>query len=166
MRKAITALSAATLVMAVAAPALAGGWAVTSFENLPGEFEAGTTYTLDYTIRAHGETPVDSGASYVMLRDFDGDQSHRFDALNHGDGTYTVEVTIPREGTWEWEVVSEGWGPQPMGTMEVAAAAASAGLGAIDALKVILPLATLIAAIFTIREWARTRAGSATAETG
>jgi len=165
MRKIITALASVALVMGVASMALAGGWAVTSFENLPEKFEAGTTYTLDYVILQHGQTPADSGASYVMLRDFEGDQSLRFNAVNHGDGTYTVEVTIP-EGTWDWEVVSEGWGPQPMGTIEVAAAAASAGFGLVDALKVILPLVTLIAAMFTIREWAKTREGSAPAETG
>ena len=164
MRKIITALASAALVMGVASMALAGGWAVTSFENLPEEFEAGTTYTLDYVILQHGQTPADSGASFVTLRN--GKESLRFDAVNHGDGTYTVELTIPAEGTWEWEVVSEGWGPQPMGNIKVAAAAANAGFGLVDALKVILPLATLIAAMFTIREWAKTREGSAPAETG
>lgn len=164
MRKAITALATAALVGAFASTALAGGFAVATIENLPEKFEAGTTYSLDYTIRAHGETPVDSGASFVTLRN--GSESLRFDAINHGNGTYAVEVTVPTEGAWDWEVVSEGWGSQPLGTIEVAAANAGAGLGLIDAAKVILPLATLAAAVFTLRSWARTRAGSAPAHTG
>lgn len=164
MRKTITALATAALVGAFASAALAGGFAVATVENLPEEFEAGTTYVLDYTIRAHGETPVDSGASFVTLRN--GSESLRFDATNHGNGTYTVEVTVPAEGSWDWEVVSEGWGSQPLGTIEVAAATTGAGLGLIDAAKVILPLATLAAAVFTLRSSVRTRAGSAPAHTG
>lgn len=164
MTKAITALFTATLVMALAGPALAGGWAVTSFEDLPDEFEAGNTYTLDYVILQHGQTPADSGASFVTFRN--GKESLRFDAINHGDGTYTVEISIPSDGTWEWEVVSEGWGPQPLGSIDVTAEAAGAGLDLMDVLKVILPLATVAAALLTLREWSKTRSGSPTAETG
>ena len=167
MRRATIILAAAGLILTAAAPALAGGWAVTTFESLPEHFEAGTPYTLDYTIRQHGKTPVDSGASYVMFRNFDADQSLRFEAVNHGDGTYTVEVTVPVDGSWEWEVVSEWWGSQPLGTLEVAApAATAAGFELLDALKVILPVATLVAAAFTLREWGKTRSGTPTAETG
>lgn len=166
MRKAITALATAAL-LGIASTALAGGWAVTSFENLPESFEAGTTYSLDYTIRAHGQTPVDSGASHVMFRNFDVDESLRFDAVNHGDGTYTVEITLPVEGSWQWGVTSEGWGTQELGAIEVAAfGAAASGFEMNDALRVILPLATLIAAAFTVREWSRARTGAATTETG
>ncbi|MGH8945908.1 MAG: hypothetical protein ACRDVL_07155 [Acidimicrobiia bacterium] len=165
MRRATIIVAAAGLSLALAAPALAGGWAVTTFENLPESFEAGTTYTLDYTIRQHGKTPVDSGASHVMLRNFD--QLLRFDAANHGDGTYSVEVTVPSDGSWEWEVVSEGWGSQPLGTIEVAApVVAPAGFELLDAFKVILPLATLIAAAFTLREWARARSETPSPQTG
>jgi len=163
MRNAVTALATAAL-LSIASTALAGGWAVTSFENLPSEFEAGATYTLDFVILQHGQTSADSGASFVTFRN--GNESLRYDAVNHRDGTYTVEVTIPGEGAWEWEVVSEGWGSQPMGTIEVVPGGAPAGFDLVDALKVILPLATLAAATFTIREWARTRSGSAPAETG
>lgn len=166
MRKVITALATAA-ILAIPSTALAGGWAVTSFENLPSEFEAGTTYTLDYVILQHGKTPAESGASFVMLRDFDGDQSLRFDAVNHGDGTYTVEITLPVEGSWQWEVTSEVWGTQELGALEVAApGTVASGFGIVGVLKVILPLATLIAAALTLREWFRARAAALTAETG
>jgi hypothetical protein len=163
MRNAITALATAAL-LTIGSTALAGGWAVTSFENLPGEFEAGATYTLDYVILQHGQTPADSGASFVTFRN--GKESLRFDGVNHGNGTYTAEVTIPAEGTWSWSVSSEGWGTHDLGTLHVAPAAESAGLGLMDAAKVILPLATLVAAILTLRSWTNTRAGSPRAETG
>lgn len=166
MRNTMTALATAALVMAMASTALAGGFAVATVENLPEEFEAGTTYSLDYTIRAHGETPVDSGSSFVTLRN--GSESLRFDAVNHGDGTYTVEITAPSGGSWDWEVVSDGWGSQSLGTIEIAAATASAGIDLVDTLKIILPLATLAAALFTFRQWTKTKAKteSAPAQTG
>lgn len=167
MRRATIILAAAGLTLAIAAPASAGNWAVTTFDDLPESFETDTTYNLEYTILQHGKTPVDSGASYVMLRNFDADQSLRFHAVNHGDGTYTVEVTIPAEGTWEWDVTSEGWGTQELGAIEVAASSVVAsGSGIVGVLKVVLPLATLIAAALTLRQWSRTREESTAAETG
>jgi hypothetical protein len=167
MRRAIITLATAALVVATASTALAGGFAVTTVESMPDEFDAGATYTIEYTVRAHGKTPVDSGASYLMLRNSKGGKSLKFDAVNHGDGTYSVEVTIPTEGSWEWEVVSEGWGPQPLGNIEVGAAAAAASPNpVIDALKVMLPAATLLAAALTVRAWSRERATAPTAETG
>jgi len=164
MRRTIIATATAALVCATAATALAGGWAVTTVDSLPAQFEAGTTHTIDYTVLAHGKTPVDAGDSIVTFQDADKNKPLTFEAINHGDGTYTVEVTLPSEGSWEWEV-SHGYGAQTMGSIEVAGAA-GAGLDLVDALKVILPLATLAAAAFTWREWTRGRAGAPTAESG
>jgi hypothetical protein len=49
MRQAATAVAAIALTLALAGPAVAGGWAVTTFDGLPGEFVAGTSYTFGYT---------------------------------------------------------------------------------------------------------------------
>lgn len=162
MRKVITAITTASL-LAIAATALAGGWAVTSFENLPERFEAGATYTLEYTILQHGETPADSGASFVTFRD--GKESLRFDANNHRDGTYSVEVTLPHDGAWGWSVTSEGWGTQDLGTLQIAPAAASTALDLAEAAKMILPLATLAAGAYTLVQVNRNRRTPARAET-
>lgn len=165
MIRATVVLAAAAMTLALAAPALAGGWAVTTFENLPESFEAGATYSLDYTIRQHGKTPVDSGDSYVMFRN--ADRSLRFDAANHGDGTYTVKVTLPAEGSWQWDVTSAWWGTQELGNLDVGASAViGTGPDLVAVLKVVLPLATLIAAIFTLRQWTRTGEESPSPETG
>jgi len=37
-------------------PAFAGGWAVTTFDDMPGQFVAGQEFKLGYTIRQHGVT--------------------------------------------------------------------------------------------------------------
>lgn len=166
MRRAIITLAAAALGVATASTALAGGWAVTSVDSMPDRFEVGTTYTIEYTVLAHGKTPVDAGASHVMLRTFDSDESRRFEAVYLGEGKYAVEISLPSQGTWQWEV-THAYGPQSLGAIEVAAAGTTpASFGVDDTLRVILPLATLIAAAFTVREWSRARAGTPTTETG
>jgi hypothetical protein len=166
MRRAITTLAAAALAVATASTALAGGWAVTSVDSMPDRFEAESTHTIEYTVLAHGKTPVDAGASHVMVRNSKAGESLRFGAVYLGDGRYRVEMTLPVEGTWQWEV-THAYGPQSLGAIEVAAAGtAPAGFDVNEALKVVLPLATLIAAAFTVREWSRGRAAAPTTETG
>jgi hypothetical protein len=47
LRRALTAISgAAVLLLALGAPGLAAGWAVTALDQLPSEFRAGETYQL------------------------------------------------------------------------------------------------------------------------
>lgn len=166
MRRAITTtLAAGALAVVTASTALAGGWAVTTVDAMPEEFDAGATHTIEYTVRAHGQTPTDAGASHLTFSQ-KGSKTLRFDATYLGEGRYRVEVTLPSEGSWQWEV-SHAYGPQSLGSIEVAApGAAASGFDMNDALRVILPLATLIAAAFTVREWSRARGGTPTTETG
>ena len=46
------------LVLSLAPAALAGSVAVVTFAELPSDFDAGTPYTLDYSILAHGIEPM------------------------------------------------------------------------------------------------------------
>ena len=46
------------LLAALAPPALAGGWAVTTLDGAPAVFRAGQSQTVGFTIRQHGVTPV------------------------------------------------------------------------------------------------------------
>lgn len=158
MRRAIAILAAALIAVATASTALAGGWAITTVDSMPEEFDAGGTYAIEYTVRQHGQHPADAGPSHVTLQNPEGKQSLRFDAENLGNGRYRVEITLPTEGIWTWEV-AHGFGPQSLGSIEVSRpGAATGGFDLVDGLKVILPLATLIAAVLTVREWSRARA--------
>jgi len=56
-------LSCAVVVaalLALAAPALAGGWAVITLDSLPKEVRAGQPLHLGFVIRQHGRTPVNT----------------------------------------------------------------------------------------------------------
>jgi len=49
-----------------ASPVLAGGWAVTTFDNLPDQFVFGHEYSLGYTIRQHGVTPINVDKTEIL----------------------------------------------------------------------------------------------------
>src|SRR5438552_12328434 len=58
-RRSIFAFILATLAMlALAVPALAGGWAVLTLDSLPREVRAGTSIQLGFVVRQHGKTPT------------------------------------------------------------------------------------------------------------
>ena len=137
------ALVALLAVMAVPITALAGGWAITSFDGTPGEFEAGSTYDLNYTILQHGQTPVDVGASQVRITDSNGTVT-TFDSVPTGEpGRYSVSITFPESGTWQWEVDQGDFGPYEIGSTEVAPAA-SAAITSGSALRWLLPLGLVL----------------------
>ena len=109
-------------VMAIPIGALAGGWAMTSFEDVPGEFQAGSTYDLNYTILQHGQTPVDAGASQLHIIDSKGTVTV-FAAVSTGDpGRYSVSITFPESGSWQWAVDQGDFGLYEIGTIDVAPA--------------------------------------------
>jgi hypothetical protein len=149
-------------VLAIPVAASAGGWAIASFDEVPGGFQAGATYDLDYTVLQHGVTPVDVGQSQVRILDADGTVT-AFDATPAGEtGRYSVSITFPESGTWQWEVTLGDFASHPMGTVEVTPAAnAAAASGSM--LRWLLPLAlVLVVGLVAIQvgQLARTRRSS------
>ena len=134
------ALIAILALLTIPLTAFAGGWAIASFDNVPSDFTAGSTYDLEYTILQHGETPVDVGSSQVRIVDSQGGVT-AFDAVAASQpGRYSVSVTFPESGTWHWEVSMGDFGTHQLGALEVAAAAIG-GVGSGSALRWLLPAA-------------------------
>ena len=129
--------------MAIPTVALAGGWAMASFDNVPAEFEAGTTYDLEYTILQHGQTPVDVASSQVRFVD-SGGTVLEVDAVATGHpGRYAVSFTIPEPGSWHWSVTMGDFGDHELGTVMVTqAVAAAAATGSVA--RWLLPLALVL----------------------
>jgi len=122
--------------------ASAGGWAVASFDEVPGSFEAGSTYDLEYTVLQHGKVPVDVGPSEVRIFDSNGSGTV-FEATATGEtGRYSVSVNFPESGNWRWEVTLGDFPPQEMGEVEVAPPATGTS-SMIPSLRILLPLALL-----------------------
>jgi hypothetical protein len=131
-------------LMTIPLVAFAGGWAIASFDEVPGEFEAGVTYDLEYTVLQHGETPVDVDSTEVRILDANG-TVNVFQAVPTGQpGRYSVAVTFPESGTWNWEVTLGVFEAHEMGTVEVAAAAAAVAPDSGSMLRWVLPAALIL----------------------
>lgn len=120
----VTAVTLCALALA-AVPALAGGWAVATLDELPGGAVAGQPLEIGFTVRQHGRTPWEYDGVRVLARPANGGAGLDVPALSDGEaGHYTATLTLPRAGTWDW-FIETGLGPQhqPMPPLTVAATA-------------------------------------------
>ena len=127
-------LSALALSLLLAAPAAAGGWAATTLDERPGGFVAGDTYQIGYTIRQHGQTPVNveelGGTTEIRITSPQSGKTIAFQGVREGaTGHYVAKVTFPSEGKWTWEVTQGPFEPQPLGSISVKPAGTGAQTG-------------------------------------
>lgn len=157
-------LGALGVLLILAMPVFAGGWAVATLDALPIGVTAGQPFTVGFTMRQHGLRPVDWGPITLAFRHVDSRRTVTFTAPG-GDsaGHYTVDVTLPEAGTWEWTLGEGLLQPMPALTVQAPAAAAStaappaagAPLGLIVGLAGLAGLGLGLAALIrTHRPWA------------
>lgn len=111
MRKVGVLLLIALLLVLVPA-VLAGGWAVITLDDMPGEIRAGEPWTAGFTVLQHGQTPVhdlgaDGGPIVPTLMATNPATGERVEAVatpTEEVGHFVVEVTFPSEGAWEWTI--------------------------------------------------------------
>lgn len=125
-------LLAGAILLAAAAPASAGGWAASTLDETPAQFVAGQDQQVGFTIRQHGQTPVnpDSGDVGIRLTSATGEKL-TFLAQQQGPvGHFVATVRAPTTGTWQWEVLQGWFEPQSLGAIEVVNSAAAAAVPA------------------------------------
>ena len=122
-------------LLALAAPVLAGGWAVVTLDALPKEVRAGQSMHLGFTIRQHGTKPTNTDwegrplKPILTARKQEAGQASLFDQLlgvkdayaaanqaattlrvearqEGPEGHFVVDVVFPSPGTWEWELAA------------------------------------------------------------
>jgi hypothetical protein len=123
MRVAVATL---LLTLALGAPAMAGGWAVTTLDQLPPDMRAAQTYAIGYTIRQHGVTPVNisdfGGTTEIYVTSPDGAKSIKYPGKPEGPvGHYVAQVIFPYEGSWTWRVTQGPFQAQELGAIKIAA---------------------------------------------
>lgn len=183
MRKITRSLTIAlALLLITTITAVAGGWAVITLDELPGQIVAGQSFTIGFTVRQHGRTLRDDLAPILRFNRSDAKDSLDFTAKREGDsGHYVASVTLPGDGQWSWKVDIEQFGmvTQDMSPLTVVAAApatapvavsvpepatapASATIDpvvlATNTLSFITGVAGVIVAIGALAFWLRTRA--------
>jgi len=113
------------LSLAFVIPALAGGWAVITLDELPTDVVAGESLMIGFTVRQHGITPMNGLDPTVTATLPNGDRFVVNAEPDDGPGHYTATLTFPMEGNWEWSIQAFSM-DQPMPALNVAASKAIA----------------------------------------
>ncbi len=99
------------LLLALVPAVLAGGWAVITLDDMPGEIHAGEPWVVGFTVLQHGETPIhkfeDGTPIEPTLVATNAATGRRIEAVatpTKEVGHFTLEVTFPSEGEWEWTI--------------------------------------------------------------
>jgi hypothetical protein len=106
------------LVLGFGTAASAGGWAVTTLDEVPAP-TSGEAVTVGFTILQHGATPVDLDEGVgIEITGADG-TVQVFPAINDRTGHYVASVVFPTAGDFRW-AVQQGWfGEQELGSLTV-----------------------------------------------
>jgi hypothetical protein len=114
---AVLVLAAVGLVPA--APAQAGGWAVTLLDPLPDRIEAGRAYTVGYWVLQHGSHPFDGelGKTGLRLVGPGGEREFVGNPLPEA-AHYAVSFAVPA-GTWRVTALQGWFAPFEVGSLTV-----------------------------------------------
>jgi hypothetical protein len=100
---AIVAATAMLLVLAV--PAAAGGWAEIVADGQTITPRAGSSVEVGFRVMQHGETPAPWESATVRFTN--SSSGERFDVVaknDRPDGHFVATATIPEAGYWSWQV--------------------------------------------------------------
>ncbi|MCO6453540.1 MAG: c-type cytochrome [Caldilineales bacterium] len=122
----------ALLLILLAVPASAGGWATITLDTVPGSAQVGEPLQIGFTTRGHGVTRVDwDGFALVATNPETGESIRATSRREGATGHYVAELEFPSAGTWEWggahgdqRVVNF----QPLSVVPAASASAQTGI--------------------------------------
>jgi cytochrome c2 len=120
MKRIIFALGL-TLLLALAftITALAGGWAVITLDELPGEVAANQPLEIGFMVRQHGVTPLEGQSPVITAKLAGSSEAVIVRASEEGEvGHYAATLTLPQAGEWLWNIEAFG-APQPMPALTV-----------------------------------------------
>lgn len=118
-------LGSGAALMVAASPASAGGWAMSSLDELPAPI-VGEHLEVGLTIRQHGVRPVNIEDVAIEVTNPSG-AVERFSAAQQGaTGHYVSSIVFREAGSASWLIRQGGFGDQPLGPIEVAPSAAAA----------------------------------------
>jgi cytochrome c2 len=111
-------------VLLAVTPALAGGWAVITLDELPGEIVVGQPLEIGFMVRQHGVTPLAGLTPTITARQAGSIISKEAKAQGE-TGHYVATLTIPQAGEWTWSIEAFT-GSQPMPALSVIEATVAA----------------------------------------
>lgn len=103
-------LMVVAMLVTLAGPARAGGWATLTLDSVPSEVYAGEPLAVGFMLRQHGTHPTHEAWGEPLrpiLRAWNEETGAKVEAEAKADeeeGHFTVEVTFPEAGVWQWEL--------------------------------------------------------------
>lgn len=134
MRQRIGAVLAALIVFGLfITPVQAGGWAVVTLDKLPEEIRAAKTLELGFMVRQHGVTPIDTAFDsttpmipFLTATNLTTGEKLRAEAVKNGvKGHFSVTVTFPSSGEWQWQITPPPFAGTELGRVQVLPAVAA-----------------------------------------
>lgn len=128
MRYRISAILLALIVFGLLiTPAQAGGWAVVTLDSVPPEIRAGQRLDLGFMVRQHGVTPIDTAfnSSSLMIpvlsatNQTTGEKVQAEAVKNGVKGHFSVAVSFPSAGDWQWQITPPPFEGTQLGTLKV-----------------------------------------------
>jgi hypothetical protein len=106
MKTKITGIALAILLaLMFTVPAFAGGWAVITLDELPGEIVANESVEVGFLVLQHGATPMTGFTPVVTAHLTGSKESLEVMAKAQGEpGHYVANLTFPESGEWSWKI--------------------------------------------------------------
>jgi hypothetical protein len=106
MLRRIAALIAATaLLLVLAIPAMAGGWAEIEADGQTTTPTEDTPFEVGFTVLQHGQTPAPWESATVHFTNAGTGEAFDIVATNdRADGHFVATATVPHAGYWSWQV--------------------------------------------------------------
>lgn len=164
-RKRLITFVVLVTLLALAAPALAGGWVVVTLDALPGEVRAGETVPLSFVARQHGQTPADFLEPTLVARNVDTGETVRATAGKAAEpGRYAASLTLPSDGQWTVTITAAPFDQEARVDLTVLPAVADASAApTADLVPVARALGLALLALAGLLLWGERRQRSAAA---
>lgn len=105
LRRAVAGIVVTLALMALAAPALAGGYAVVRLDEPPGDVLVATPWRFGFMVLQHDVTPNSNVTPVVRaLHKETGEEVTATGQQEGAVGHFVAEVTFPRAGEWKWSI--------------------------------------------------------------
>jgi len=148
------------LVFAI--PVLAGGWAVITLDELPGQIVTGEPLEIGFMVRQHGRTPMSGLTPTITARLTGSNETIRASAQAEGKvGHYVAVLTLPQAGEWRWAIEAFTMN-QPMppltvlaNTLQTANASPKPTLSSLFLLAVAIGLVGAVSGLLALKKKAR-----------
>ena len=108
LRRAIVGIVLTAALVALSAPALAGGYAVVRLDEPPGDVLVATPWRFGFMVLQHDVTPNSDVTPVVRaLHKETGEEVTATGRQEGAVGHFVAEVTFPRAGEWKWSIDPE-----------------------------------------------------------